>query len=251
MPTAHACAGQEAACDPPPSCNPATSVGEHTPFMVGAEPRSVGFRALPCAGQWGTNVCEVPTPRAGALMAAGTSFLSAQQYRCQQQGGVGGCPVLPMGQEITAGLSPRGQGNNAKQVVPAQGAAWGTSRLDAPCDRISSRDHFAMTELSPTLGKDGQHHSQAHPHLPKLLLPSKPHRHTASFMTEFTGTSCRVQGMLFLPPTPPPSQPCCLCGQESGLCVGQNCGQHVQVWARQSHGRETHANVAKLPPVMV
>lgn len=78
------------------------------------------------------------------------------------------------------------------------------SRLDAPCDRISSRDHFAMTLLSSTLGKDGQHHSQAHPHLPKLLLPSKPHRHKASFMTEFTGTSCRVQGMLFLPPTSPP-----------------------------------------------
>lgn len=167
----------------------------------GLSPGLWGSGLCPCAGQWGTNVCVVPMPRAGALMA--------QQYRCQQQGGVGGCPVLPIEQEITAGLSPWGQGNDAKQVVPALAATkeqhGDTSRLDAPCDRISSRDHFSMTVLSPALGKDGQHHSQAHPHLPKLLLPSRPPRHTASFMTDFTGTSCRVQGMLFLPTTPPPA----------------------------------------------
>lgn len=99
----------------PPGCNPATSVavGEHTPYTVWVEPRCVAFRALSLCRAGGTNVCKVPMPRAGALMAAGTSFLSAQQYRCQQQGGMRGCPVLPIGQEITAGLSPWGWGNSA------------------------------------------------------------------------------------------------------------------------------------------
>lgn len=84
---------------------------------------------------------------------------------------------------------------------------------------------------------------------PKLLLPSKPHRNTASFMEDCTATNHRVQGMLLLPAIPP--QPCCLVGQESGLCVGQSCGQQAQAKVCQSHGTEAHATLAELPSVMV
>lgn len=52
-----------------------------------------------------------------------------------------------------------------KQVVPAHAASkeqhGDTSRMSAPGEGISSWDHFAMMVLSPTLGKDGQHYSQA------------------------------------------------------------------------------------------
>lgn len=83
----------------------------------------------------------------------------------------------------------------------------------------------------------------------KLLLPSKSHRNTASFMEECTGTNHRVQGMLLLPAMPP--QCCCLGGQESGLCVGQNCGQHAEAQVCQSHGTEAHATLAEMSSVMV
>lgn len=33
--------------------------------------------------------------------------------------------------------------------------------------------------------------------------------------------------------------------------MGQICGQHAQVQVCQSHGTETHATLARLPPVMV
>lgn len=93
-PTAHACAGQEQPVTSP-GCSPATSVfvGEHTPHMVWVELGCVGFQALSLCRAGGTNVCKIPMLRAGALMAAGSSFLSAQQYRCQSKvGGRMPCP---------------------------------------------------------------------------------------------------------------------------------------------------------------
>lgn len=59
-------------------------------------------------------------------------------------------------------------------------------------------------------------------------------------------TGCRECCFFLQPP-----QLCCLGGLESGLCVGQSCGQHTQAQACQSHGREAHATLAELPPVMV
>lgn len=88
-----------------------------------------------------------------------------------EQGGWGDALSFPKGRRSQLAY-PLGNGAVIlEQVVPAHAASkehhGDTSRLHAPGEGISSRDHFVMTVLSPTLGKDGQHHSQAHPHLPE------------------------------------------------------------------------------------
>lgn len=219
----------------PPGCNPATSVavGEHTPYMLGAEPMCVGFQALslcraggykcvqgPQAQGWGCDSSRHLLPLCTAVQVPATSWGGRMPCSPHRVGG-NSCPI------------PLGTGQRH------------LSRLNAPGEGISSRDHFAMM-LSLTLGKAGQHHSQAHPHLPE---PQRAATFKASQAYSLLhGGLHRHQ--LLLPAANHP-QPPCLGGQESRLCVGQSCGHHAQVQMCQSHGTEAHATLAELPPVMV
>lgn len=164
----------------PPGCNPATSVavGEHTPYMVGAEPRCVGFQALslcraggykcvqgPQAQGWGSDGSRHFLPLCAAVQVPATSW-----------GGRMPCP-------------PHRAGDHSCPIPLGTGQRCLIS-LNAPGEGISTRDHLAMTVLALVrLGNTILRHTLTSLS-PKLLLPSKPHRHTASFMEDCTGTSC-------------------------------------------------------------
>lgn len=143
-------------------------------------------------------MCKVPVPRAGALVAADTSFLSAQQSTGASSK-VGWEDALSSPQGRGSQLAyPLGDGAvMLKQVMPAHAASkeqhGDTGRLDAPGEGISSRDDFAMVVLSPTLGEDGQLYSRAHCHLPEPQTAAtfKPHMRTSRRIAQTPGTGCR------------------------------------------------------------
>lgn len=160
-PMPHTCVQGRREPATPPAAAPAanTVVAECTPCPVWAQPRCAGCQALSLHGAGGVQVCaRSPCPGLGLCWQQGASFLPSQQYRCQQQGEVGGCPVLPMGQGVTAGLVPWGQGGDAEAGSTSTGSAQGQHgdghRLDDPDEGVCSRDHFAMMVVLLPLGRD-------------------------------------------------------------------------------------------------
>lgn len=94
----------------PPGCNPATSVAvrEHIPYMVGAEARCGVLGSVLMQGR-GVQMCaRFPRPGLGLWWQQASLSPLHSSTGGSSKLELGGCPALPIGQEMTAGLSPWG-----------------------------------------------------------------------------------------------------------------------------------------------